>query len=134
MPRPLSSPHPPILIGGHGEKKTLRFVARYVDAMNVGTSFTDDGVDLARRKLDVLRAHCEREGRPYDRIEKTVLLTLMVRPEGGGFWLTPEAALSVLRRMRDLGVDQAVFNMPNVDHPERLEYAAENIVRPMAAW
>ena len=134
VPRPLSSPHPPILIGGHGEKKTLRLVARYADAMNAGTSMNDDGVELVRRKLEVLRAHCEREGRPYDRIEKTVLLTLMVRPEGGGFWLAPEAALSVLRRMHDLGVDTAVFNMPNVDRPERLEYAAEHIVRPMSAW
>ncbi len=134
VPQPLSQPHPPILIGGHGEKKTLRFVARYADAMNVGTSFNDDGVELVRRKLEVLRAHCEREGRPYDRIEKTLLLTLMVRPEGGGFWLTPGAALSVLRRMRDLGIDTAIFNMPNVDRPERLGYAAEQIVRPIAAW
>ena len=134
VPRPLSQPYPPILIGGHGEKETLRLVARYADAMNVGTSFNDDGVELVRRKLEVLRAHCDREGRPYDRIEKTVLLTLMVRPDGGGFWLAPEAALSVLRRMRDLGIDQAVFNMPNVDRPERIEYAAEQILQPIAGW
>lgn len=134
VPQPLSKPHPPILIGGQGEKKTLRFVARYGDAMNVGTSFNDDGVELVRRKLEVLRTNCEREGRPYDRIEKTVLLTLMIRPEGGGFWLTPKAALSLLRRMRDLGVDTAIFNMPNVDRPERLEYATEHIVGPIASW
>jgi F420-dependent oxidoreductase-like protein len=134
VPAPLSTPHPPILIGGHGERKTLRFVARYGDAMNVGTSFNDDGIELVRRKLQVLRAHCEREGRPYESIEKTVLLTLMVRPEGGGFWLTPEAALAVLRRMRGAGIDTAIFNMPNVDRPERLEYAAEQIVRPIQAW
>jgi F420-dependent oxidoreductase-like protein len=66
-PQVLSRPHPPILIGGGGEKKTLRFVARYAQACNL---FPGPEV---RRKLDVLRAHCEAEGRAYDDIEKTVL-------------------------------------------------------------
>jgi F420-dependent oxidoreductase-like protein len=66
-PQPLQRPHPPILIGGSGEKKTLRFVAKYADACNLFP-----GPDIAH-KLDVLRAHCEREGRNYDDIEKTVI-------------------------------------------------------------
>ena len=65
-PQPLSKPHPPILIGGSGEKKTLRLVARYAQACNLWT-----GPELPHR-LDVLRAHCEAEGRPYEEIEKTV--------------------------------------------------------------
>jgi F420-dependent oxidoreductase-like protein len=65
-PLPLSQPHPPILIGGGGEKKTLRLVAQYAQACNLFP-----GPDLAR-KLDVLRAHCEAEGRDYDEIDKTV--------------------------------------------------------------
>jgi F420-dependent oxidoreductase-like protein len=64
-PQALSQPHPPIMIGGSGEKKTLRFVARYAQACNLFPS-----PDLAR-KLDVLRAHCDAEGRDYDEIEKT---------------------------------------------------------------
>jgi F420-dependent oxidoreductase-like protein len=64
-PQALSRPHPPILIGGGGEKKTLRFVARYAQACNLFP-----GPEVAR-KLDVLRAHCEAEGRDYDAIEKT---------------------------------------------------------------
>jgi F420-dependent oxidoreductase-like protein len=64
-PQPLSRPHPPIMIGGSGERKTLRFVARYAQACNLFP-----GPDLAR-KLDVLRAHCDAEGRDYDEIEKT---------------------------------------------------------------
>jgi F420-dependent oxidoreductase-like protein len=64
-PQALSTPHPPIMIGGSGEKKTLRFVARYAQACNLFP-----GPDLAR-KLDVLRAHCDAEGRDYDEIEKT---------------------------------------------------------------
>jgi F420-dependent oxidoreductase-like protein len=64
-PQALSQPHPPIMIGGGGEKKTLRFVARYGQACNL---FPGPEVE---RKLDVLRAHCEAEGRDYDEIEKT---------------------------------------------------------------
>jgi F420-dependent oxidoreductase-like protein len=64
-PQALSQPHPPIMIGGSGEKKTLRFVARYAQACNLFP-----GPDLTR-KLDVLRAHCDTEGRDYDEIEKT---------------------------------------------------------------
>jgi F420-dependent oxidoreductase-like protein len=69
-PAPLARPRVPILVGGGGEKKTLRFVAKYADACNLfGTP------DVAR-KLDVLREHCEREGRDYDEIEKTVTMNI----------------------------------------------------------
>ncbi|TNH24464.1 LLM class F420-dependent oxidoreductase [Micromonospora orduensis] len=68
-PQPLSRPHPPIMIGGSGEKKTLLLVARYADACNLfGT-----GAQGVAHKLEVLRGHCAAEGRDYDRIEKTVL-------------------------------------------------------------
>jgi alkanesulfonate monooxygenase SsuD/methylene tetrahydromethanopterin reductase-like flavin-dependent oxidoreductase (luciferase family) len=69
-PLPLSKPHPPILIGGGGEKKTLRFVARYADSCNL---FAGPEIE---RKLEVLREHCVTEGRDYDAIEKTVLINL----------------------------------------------------------
>lgn len=135
VPRPVSKPHPPILIGGQGEKKTLRLVARYGDATNlVGVQMNDEGVETVRHKLEILEEHCAREGRPYEQIEKTVLLTLMVRPEGGGRWLTPDQALALLRKFRDAGVEQPIFNMPDVDRPETLEYVAERVLRPIAAW
>jgi len=70
-PQPLSRPHPPIMIGGGGEKKTLLLVARYADACNLFG--TGAGADEVARKLDVLRAHCAAEGRDYDTIEKTVV-------------------------------------------------------------
>jgi F420-dependent oxidoreductase-like protein len=73
VPPPLSRPRPPIMIGGGGEKKTLRLVARYADSCNVfGASIPD-----VAHKFDVLREHCAAEGRDYDSIEKTVLY---VRP------------------------------------------------------
>ncbi|HEX4102512.1 MAG TPA: LLM class F420-dependent oxidoreductase [Pseudonocardiaceae bacterium] len=71
VPAPASRPHPPIMIGGGGEQKTLRLVARYADACNVfGTTPTE-----VAHKFDVLREHCAAEDRDYDSIEKTVLVT-----------------------------------------------------------
>ena len=76
FPLPLSKPRPPILIGGSGERKTLRLVAMYADACNLFP-----GPDLDH-KLDVLREHCEAVGRDYDEIEKTVLFNFDVEPNG----------------------------------------------------
>lgn len=67
-PRPLRRPHPPILIGGNGEQKTLRMVAKYADACNLTVSELDE----IRHKVDVLRGHCEREGRDIADIRITV--------------------------------------------------------------
>ena len=79
VPAALSKPHPRILIGGSGEKKTLRFVAKYADACNI---IGMQGEDFVRQKLEVLRGHCEREGRDYDDIEKTVLFVMNPGPNG----------------------------------------------------
>jgi F420-dependent oxidoreductase-like protein len=88
-PQSLTRPHPPILIGGSGERKTLRLVARYADACNLFP-----GPDLDH-KLEVLRRHCEAEGRDYDDIEKTVLYNFDVG-EGG------ERAGQIVEELRDL--------------------------------
>ena len=76
VPQSLQRPHPRILIGGGGEKKTLRMVAQYADACNLFPS-----PDLAH-KLDVLRGHCADVGRDYDAIEKTVMFGARSRREG----------------------------------------------------
>ncbi len=68
-PQALSQPHPAIMIGGMGEKKTLRLVAKYADACNLFTA----GHEVIANKLDVLRSHCENEGTDYDAIAKTIL-------------------------------------------------------------
>jgi F420-dependent oxidoreductase-like protein len=69
-PAPLSRPHPFVLIGGSGERKTLRLVAQYANACNI------IGGDQARHKLEVLRSHCETLGRDYDEIEKTTMVNI----------------------------------------------------------
>jgi F420-dependent oxidoreductase-like protein len=96
-PPALRDPHPPILIGGGGEKKTLRFVAKYADACNLF-----DGDELPH-KLDVLREHCEREGRDYAEIEKTSLSLLTGEPSVG-------AAVDTIGRLADSGIDHAIFS------------------------
>jgi F420-dependent oxidoreductase-like protein len=81
VPPPISQPHPPIQVGGGGEKKTLLLVARYADAGNV---FGSSPADVAG-KLDVLRSHCDAEGRDYDRIQKTVLAVRPALADVDGF-------------------------------------------------
>jgi F420-dependent oxidoreductase-like protein len=68
-PHPISAPRPPVLIGGSGERKTLRLVAKYAEACNLFST----GPDEIAHKLDVLRGHCDNEGRDYDAITKTML-------------------------------------------------------------
>lgn len=101
-PRPLSKPHPPLMIGGGGEKKTLRLVARYADACNLFTP----SVDEVRHKLAVLREHCSNEGRDYGAIRKTILYT------GQAFREARMAALvEELTAYAELGLD-GVMVMP----------------------
>ena len=76
MPQSLTRPHPPILIAGSGEQKTLRLVARYADACNL-----QPGPQIPR-KLEALRRHCEAEGRDYDAIEKTCAFAFDVGEDG----------------------------------------------------
>ena len=106
-PRPLSLPRPRIMIGGGGEQKTLRLVARYADACNLFASPQDEGQANLRHKLDVLRAHCETEGRDYDTIEKTVIgpAPLPIDHEWG---MTPDALLPFLEELEEVGIDHYI--------------------------
>ncbi|MBC9727607.1 LLM class F420-dependent oxidoreductase [Streptomyces sp. TRM68367] len=71
VPAPVSAPHPEIMVGGGGERKTLRLVAQYAGACNLIVSSPEE----FRHKLDVLRGHCEAVGRDYDTIRKTIVYT-----------------------------------------------------------
>lgn len=117
-PRPLSQPHPPVLIGGIGEKKTLRLVARYAQACNVFAT-----ADVAH-KFDVLRAHCEKEGRNYDDIQKTVLYNFDVGRDG-------ERAGQIvddLGRLAALGATVAIGSVPYVGSLRPLEFIGEKVL------
>jgi F420-dependent oxidoreductase-like protein len=119
-PQPLHRPR--ILVGGGGEKKTLRLVARYADACNV---FARDDV---AHKLDVLRAHCAAEGRPYAEIEKTAQLVLDVGERGEEV----DALLAELRRLAGLGIQAVQGKLPGVWEPERIAFFGREVI-PAAA-
>jgi F420-dependent oxidoreductase-like protein len=122
-PQPLRKPHPPIMIGGGGEKKTLRLVAKYADACNVFAGHGAGPEDVAH-KLAVLREWCEREGRPYDEIRRTVLYNGPVAQD-------PTRAATFVEEMRalaDAGVDE-VHVMPLQGDPVAfVRSLGENVV------
>jgi F420-dependent oxidoreductase-like protein len=119
-PAPLSRPHPPILVGGGGERKTLRLVARYGDACNV---FGTDAQDVGR-KLAVLRSHCEAEGRDYDRITKTVLAVAPALADVDGF-------LAAAGDYAAIGVTEIAV-MPDRHPVEFTEQLAERVLPRVA--
>jgi F420-dependent oxidoreductase-like protein len=119
-PQSLSRPHPYLMIGGSGERKTLRFVAKYADACNIFAR------PEAAHKLDVLRAHCETEGRDYDAIEKTTILS--VDPS-----TTRDDFLASLRGVRDVGFTVAYIFGKNPDPLQTVELLA-SVVPEISGW
>lgn len=128
LERPLNSPQsaqrpqPPILIGGTGERKTLRLVAQYADACNL---FARLGDEVLQHKLDVLRDHCQSVGRPYEEIEKTTLDTLRLSRDGRNSTMTPSVAIDYFAHLASMGIDQAIFNMSNVSDPAIFDLLGE---------
>jgi F420-dependent oxidoreductase-like protein len=125
VPQALTKPRPPILIGGTGEQKTLRLVAQYGDGCNL---FARMGDEVLRHKLDVLRGHCERYGRPYGDIEKTTLDTLRLSRDGGQGTISPQAAVEACAHLAAMGIDQAIINMPNPTDPAVFELLATQVI------
>jgi F420-dependent oxidoreductase-like protein len=103
-PQPLS--RVPVMVGGQGERKTLRLVAKYADACNVFAG-RGSGLDHVGHKLSVLREWCEREGREYDEIRRTVLYNGLISPDAAG----GAAFVEEMKAYADLGV-QEVHVMP----------------------
>ncbi len=127
-PQSVQRPHPPIIIGGSGERKTLRFVAQYADACNL---FARPGnEDDLKHKLAVLREHCETLGRPYDAIEKTavVLLPPLTR-DGRENTITPPAVLDYLAQLAELGIEHAIFgSSPSFGNPDTFDLFSTEVV------
>jgi F420-dependent oxidoreductase-like protein len=122
-PGPVSQPHPPIMIGGGGERKTLRLVARYAQACNLFA-----GPDLGR-KLDVLRAHCDAEGRDYDEIEKTCYFIFDVGDRG-------ERTAEIndqLAGLAEMGFDMAIGAVADVWSLRPLEIIGSEIIPAVAS-
>ena len=124
-PRAVQKPHPPILIGGGGERKTLKLVAQYGDACNL---FARLPLPELKRKLDILREHCAAIGRPYEEIEKTTLSSYRLTRDGRNSSTTPAALQEHLAQLAELGIDQAIFSLQNVSDLEPFDLLATEVV------
>jgi F420-dependent oxidoreductase-like protein len=122
-PASISRPRPRILIGGAGERRTLRLVARYADACNIF------GGPDAEHKLRVLREHCDREGRDYDSIEKTAIVQLDPESDGGVSGL-----LTRLENLGKAGFDSVSGSVPDVETLRGLEVLGNKVIPEISTW
>jgi len=122
LPQSLSRPHPPILIAGSGEQKTLRLVARYADACNL-----KPGPQIPK-KLEVLRQHCEAEGRDYDAIEKTCMFAFDVGEDGSKVG----ELIGQLRWLASMGIQTVLGVIPHVYRITPLEVIGREVLPAVA--
>jgi F420-dependent oxidoreductase-like protein len=121
-PQSLQRPHPPIMIAGSGEKKTLRMVAQYADACNIFPG------PQAPRKLEILREHCADLGRDYDTIEKTSITQLDIEANGVG------PSLETLRESFDQGFTSVHVMVANAGGLTPIEIIGREIIPVLASW
>ena len=114
-----------ILIGGLGERKTLRLVAQYADACNL---FATIGVSELRRKLDILKRHCDDVGRAYEEVEKT---SLNVTPAQTGV-IRPQEIVVACEELADTGIQHAIFGLPSLDELPTVEAFGREVIPEVA--
>lgn len=127
-PQALTRPHPPIMVGGGGEQKTLRLVAQYADATNVF-----GGPVQIHHKYEVLRQHCEAIGRPFDEIERSTLQTVRLPGTAGEHTASGVEYADRFAELADAGAQHLIFSVRGVDAPGRLETVAREIIEPLRA-
>ncbi len=125
-PQSLQRPHPPILIGGSGEKRTLRLVARYADATNIPAR--GQTTDWVKRKLDILREHCEHEGRDYDEIEKTLLWVFLPGASGEN----ASRIVDEIAPFNEVGIQTVIGSVMGVDNAATLEAMGRDVIPALA--
>jgi F420-dependent oxidoreductase-like protein len=124
-PQPLTKPHPPILIGGSGEKKTLRLVAQYADACNF---YAQMGSDALSAKLDILRRHCEHVGRDYAEIERTALAHITF----GNGGMSASDLIAMARDVSSVGIQHLIVSLTNVSEIRPLEIIGRAVIPAVA--
>ncbi len=123
-PQALTKPHPPILVGGSGERKTLKLVARYANACNLWGDMA-----TVPHKLEVLRRHCEAEGRSYDDIEKTVLLAIDVGADGS----LAGRVVEQLGAFAEAGVQTVIGGLIGVQALKPIEIMGRDVIPQVAS-
>jgi F420-dependent oxidoreductase-like protein len=123
-PQSISRPRVPIMIGGGGERKTLRLVAQYADATNVF-----GGPENIHHKYEVLRRHCEAVGRPFDEIERSTLQgNLRLSRDGGNGTSTPDQVVERFAELGDAGAQHILFSVGDVWQTDALELFGSTVI------
>ena len=138
-PMPIQKPRPPLMIGGGGERRTLRLAAQYADYYNVFRATPEQ----VRHKYDVLRQHCREVGRDYDEIVKTCHATILIgrdeaevaRKRERYRWFlaepivgTPDQVVDGIRAYRAAGAEYFIFNLSDAEHMDSLALMAEQVI------
>ena len=144
-PKPIQKPTPPILVGGSGEKRTLKIVAKYADACNLFGS-----AETVKKKLDILQAHCKSVDRDYDSILKTKLGVVVIDNDGRkakksvqeafmgmpeaqlrefAIYGTPEEVLKQIREFEDVGIQYLIVDLEPQREIEALEVFSDEIIK-----
>ena len=143
-PSPVQRPHPPIMIGGSGEKVTLRLVAQYAQFCNVSGS-----PERVGELFGIIREHCERVGRPYDEITRSIYTTVIIGedaaevaakrerlgeyiPEKGALIGTPDELIAIFREYAAVGCQYAVFRTPDWIDVDSLRLFSERVIPALA--
>ncbi len=111
-PQSISRPRVPIMIGGGGERKTLRLVARYADGTNVF-----GGPEILRRKYGILAEHCQMVGRPFEEIERSTLQNTLLSADGRPGTETPAAAAERFAALAEAGAQHVIVGIQNIEVP-----------------
>jgi len=128
QPRSPGRPRIPIMIGGGGERKTLRLVAQYGDACNVF-----GGPERIHHKFEVLRRHCEDLRRPFDEIERTTLQGVHVDPSGADGAETPAQVTDRFAELGDAGAQHVLFSVRDVWRTDKLELLGRTLLTDLRA-
>jgi F420-dependent oxidoreductase-like protein len=123
-PQSISRPRVPIMIGGGGEQKTLRLVAQYADACNVGWG----NPESLAHKLGVLRRHCDEVGRPYDDIERTTLVGGIRIGSSGERTYAPQQLIDYFGELGDAGAQHILFSVRDVWETDQLELFGSTVI------
>jgi F420-dependent oxidoreductase-like protein len=126
-PLPIAKPHPPIMIGGAGEKRTLPLVAKYADACNL---YAFEDLAVLRTKLEVLRRHCEAIGRRFEEIERTAIGAIDLR-QGG---MSAREAIEYCRKVSASGIQHFIVSMPGDYELKPLELMQREIIPAVAEF
>ena len=126
-PQSVSRPRVPIMVGGGGERKTLRLVARYADACNVF-----GGPQMLHHKYGVLRQHCESVGRPYAEIERSTLQSVRISEAGSDGTESPAQVVDRFGELSDAGAQHVIFSVRDVWDPAKLELIGRSVLPQLA--